>query len=140
MWEKVESKTFGYCYNQGNKSDVKLFEEFVENNKIEFFRTTVINGPLYDFMKNGGIDKAGGNEQTLSSKIPNVEHSMMYKNADNQILIVSNSYSDEEKIKEDFDNWNNGKYKLTILGTKKSWYYPGATVLFVVTLKDVEVK
>ena len=96
MWEKVESKTFGYCYNQGNKSNIELFEEFVENNKIEFFRTTVINGPLYDFMKNGGIDKAGGNEQTLSSKIPNVEHSMMYKNANNQILIVSNSYSDEE--------------------------------------------
>ena len=140
MWEKVESKTFGYCYNQGNKSDVKLFEEFVENNKIEFFRTTVINGPLYDFMKNGGIDKVGGNEQTLSSKIPNVEHSMLYKNADNQILIVSNSYSDERKIREDFDKWNNGKYKLTILGTEKSWYYPGATVLFVVTLKDVEVK
>ena len=87
MWKKVESKTFGYCYNQGTKSDVKLFEEFAVNNKIEFFRTTVINGPLYDFMKNGGIDKAGGNEQTLSSKIPNVEHSMMYKNADNQILI-----------------------------------------------------
>ena len=107
---------------------------------IEFFRTTVINGLLYDFMKNGGIDKSWGNEHTLSSKIPNVEHSMLYKNADNQILIVSNSYSDEKKIKDDFDKWNNGKYKLTILGTKKSWYYPGATVLFVVTLKDVEVK
>ena len=46
MWEKVESKTFGYCYNQGTKSDVKLFEEFAINNKIEFFRTTVINGPF----------------------------------------------------------------------------------------------
>ena len=140
MWEKVEMKTFGYCYNQGDKSDVKLFEEFAVNNNIEYFRTTVINGPLYDFMKNGGLDKAGGNEQTLGSKISNLEHNMMYKNANNQILIVSNSYSDEEKIKEDFDKWNNGKYKLTILGTEKSWYYPGVTVLFVVTLKDVEVK
>ena len=37
-------------------------------------------------------------------------------------------------------NDNNGKYKLTILGTEKSWYFPGGTVLFVVTLKDVEVK
>ena len=140
MWEKVESKTFGYCYNQGTKSDVKLFEEFAVNNNIEYFRTTVINGPLYDFMKNGGLDKDGGNEQTLSSKIPNLEHNMMYKNANNQILIVSNSYSDEGKIKEDFDKWNNGKYKLTILGPEKSWYYPGGTVLFVITLKDVEVK
>ena len=129
MWKKVEMKTFGYCYNQGDKSDVKLFEEFAINNNIEYFRTTVINGPLYDFMKNGGIDKAGGNE-----------HSMMYKNTNNQIFIVSNSYSDEEKIKEDFDKWNNGKYKLTILGTEKSWYFPGGTVLFVITLKDVEVK
>ena len=34
----------------------------------------------------------------------------------------------------------NGKYKLTILGTEKSWYFPGGAVLFVVTLKDVEVK
>ena len=91
-------------------------------------------------MKNGGLDKAGCNELTLSSKIPNLEHNMMYKNANNQILIVSNSYSDEEKIKEDFDKWNNGKYKLTILGTEMSWYFPGGTVLFVVTLKDVEVK
>ena len=45
-----------------------------------------------------------------------------------------------EMIKDDFDKWNNGKYKLTILGTEKSWYFPGGTVLFVVTLKDVEVK
>ena len=33
-----------------------------------------------------------------------------------------------------------GKYKLTILGIEKSWYFPGGTVLSVVTLKDVEVK
>lgn len=140
MWEKVEDASLGYCYSQGNKSDVNLFKEFVNNNGIEYFRPAIIDGPLYDFMKNGGIDKECGNQQTLSVKIPNLEHCKMYKNANNQIFIVSNSYSTEEKIKEDFDKWNNGKYKLTILGSDKSWYFPGNTIAFVVTLKDVEVK
>ena len=140
MWEKVELANLEFSCNQGNKSDLSLFKEFFNNNEIEYFRTTMIDGPLYDFMKNGGVDKVGGNEQRLNTKIPNLEHGKIYKNANNQILIVSNSYSDEEKIKEDFDKWNNGKYKFTILGTEKSWYFPGGTVLFVVTLKDVEVK
>ena len=140
MWEKVEETNLEYCYSQSNKSDVNLFKEFVKNNEIEYFRAAMIDGPLYDFMKNGGINKEGGNQQRLNTKIPNLEHYMMYKNAKNQILIVSNSYSTEEKIKEDFDKWNNGKYKLTILGADKSWYFPGNTVAFVITLKDVEVK
>lgn len=27
MWEKVEMKTFGYCYNQGDRSD----ENYLKN-------------------------------------------------------------------------------------------------------------
>ena len=140
MWEKVEESNLEYCYNQSNKSDEGLFKEFANNNEIEYFRTTMIDGPLYDFMKNGGIDKEDGNQQRLNAKIPNLEHCMMYKNAKKQILIVSNSYSTKEKIQQDFDEWNNGNYKLTILGADKSWYFPGVTVVFVITLKDVEVK
>lgn len=139
MWKKVEKDNLKYFCNQGNNSDLNLFKEFVINNEIEYIITTMIKGPLYDFMKNG-VSKEEGNRIWLSSRIPNLEHDSVYKNAKNQIFIVSNSYSDEKKIKDDFDKWNNGKYKLTILGTEKSWYFPGGTVLFVVTLKDVEVK
>lgn len=50
MWKKLEKDNLKYFCNQGNKSDLNLFKEFVINNEIEYIFTTMIKGPLYDFM------------------------------------------------------------------------------------------
>lgn len=55
-------------------------------------------------------------------------------------MIYLNQMNSQMNVGHQKLKWNNGKYRLTILGTEKSWYFPGGTVLFVVTLKDVEIK
>ena len=64
----------------------------------------------------------------------------MYKNRKGEILITSHSYMPDDEIIEKFNEWNDGDFKLTLYGAEKSWYYPNETTLFVITLKDVEVK
>lgn len=125
-------------HNQGNKSDINLFKDIEVNNDIVYFRTNMINGLLFNSMKSRNIDKEGGKLLRLNAKILNLEHRNIYKNAINHVVIVFNAYLSEKNIK----TLNKGtmvNINLLFLGLK-SWYFSDGIVLFIVTLKDIDVK
>ena len=140
QWKKINFNKLNESTQHNSSSNLDLFIEFVENNDIVSSRSgSWLGTTVRRFLENGGI--ADGNTYIhLRKEITNIDHEYMYKNRKGEILITSHSYMPEDEIIEKFNEWNDGDFKLTLYGAEKSWYYPNETTLFVITLKDVEVK
>ena len=134
-WEKVNYNKLHKATCCCNKTNLTILKEFLILNEIESYRKpSWIGTNIKRFLENKGI-AAGNTYIHLKMKIPTIiDHCRMYKTKKSDILIVSHSYLPVELIKEEFDNWNNGDFKLSIFGCENN------TNLLVITLKNVEVK
>lgn len=139
-WKKINNKKLFEATNKCDSSNIEIFKNFVNANYIISYKNGYWHGTtIKRFLENGGRI-AGTKYISLKNQIPNIDHEHIYRNIYNDVLIVSHSYNDEDKILEQFNEWNDGSFKIDIFGKEKSWYYPNETTLFVITLKDVQVK
>ena len=150
-WSKINKKDLVSCTRFIAETKLKLFEQFIDTNYLIEYRNSCWYGTtILRFMENKGRI-AGREFISLKQQIPNIEHEYIYRNVYGDIFIISHTSKDEETIikaahaieKEitldvgqtatltDFNNWNDGNYKIDIFGKEKSWYNPNNTTLFV---------
>ena len=67
---------------------------------------------------------------------PFIDHYMFFKTADGRVLFTSQPYADKEYIADQFKSLFSNEFKIRIYNTNESWYYPGETTLFVITLNE----
>ena len=139
-WNKINKKDLVSCTRFIAETKLKLFEQFIDTNYLIEYRNSCWYGTtILRFMENKGRI-AGREFISLKQQIPNIEHEYMYRHVYGDIFIISHTSKDKDTIIEDFNNWNDGNYKIDIFGKEKSWYNPNNTTLFVITLKDVKVR
>ena len=139
-WKKINFNKLKESTRHNSNSNLDLFIKFIENNDIVSSRSGYWLGTTVKrFLENGG-KAAGKIDICLKKEIPNMDHEYMYRNKKGEIFITSHSFMPKDVIISKFNEWNDGDFKLTLFGTEKSWYFPNETTLFVITLKDVEVK
>ena len=138
-WTKITKNNLNDAAVFCSDGDYCIFEEFVKRNEIIAFKKEIRYGTtVLRFFQNGG-KSCGKNELTMQEKYGSrfVDHYMFYKNKNGDVIFSSQPYLKSESIRKEFNKKFDENYNLKIFDSKKSWYAPGKTTLFTITLKNV---
>ena len=137
-WTRISKNNNFYEEYNYDGVDLLLLKKFIDSNNVIAFKKDIGYGTtVLRFFQNGG--KSCGKKFLQMAKLFGtnlIDHSMFFKTKEGKIIFTSQPYTPKDVVIEEFSQKFTSDFQLQIYDDSDSWYRPGYSLLFIITLKE----